>query len=106
MTLNAIYSASALMIQRTKRERISGRLSSSEILVHPVQHRVPPEPAVPRLEHPVSFVGEVEELAGHATEAKRGECLQSFGDIHPVILLPVHYQDRRYPVCQVVVWRP
>src|SRR2546427_4143215 len=45
--------------------------------VEPVEHRAPPHPAVAGLQHPVTFVREIQELGRHPFHLERRERLRS-----------------------------
>src|SRR5207247_4802413 len=50
--------------------------AGAEVVIGPVEHRPPPDPAVPRLEHPVPLIGEIEELGGDVAHLERREGLE------------------------------
>src|SRR3989475_8739244 len=55
--------------------------------VEPVEHRAPPHPAVAGLQHPVTFVREIQELGRHPFHLERRERLVALRQVHPVIEL-------------------
>src|SRR5580704_3714005 len=63
-------------------------------LIDPIVHRLVPELAVLRLEHPVSLIREVQHLRRHIQALQSGEELESLRHIQPVVELAVDDERR------------
>src|SRR5882762_10236811 len=77
-----------------------------QVHLQPVEDRAPPDAAVTRPQHPVSFVGEVQELRVDTHPLRRRKRLISFGKIDAIIELRMHDQHRRLPVADKIERRP
>src|SRR6266849_5784758 len=75
-------------------------------LVHPLIHRLVPEPRILRFQYPVAYVGEVEHLRRHAHDLQRGEELEAFAHVEPVVALAMDDQRRRLEILRRVARRP
>src|SRR5262245_53634708 len=67
-------------------------------LIQPPEHRLVPQDAVGRLQHPVILIWKVQKLAGNSPPLCRRECRDPLRIDHPEILPAVNDQDRRVPV--------
>src|SRR2546430_10909977 len=56
-----------------------------EMHLQPVEDRAPPDAAIPRPQHPVSFVREVQEFRVESHPFSRRERLIPLREIHPII---------------------
>ena len=65
-------------------------------LIHPIVHRFVPQPRILRLEDPMTFVGEIQELRRNLQSLQRREELKSFTYVEPIIILAVNHQRRRF----------
>src|SRR4026207_31576 len=65
-------------------------------LIHPVVDSLVPEPAVLRLEHPMAFVREIQELRRNLQSLQSREELKSFAHVEPIIVLAMNHQRRRF----------
>src|SRR5690606_7210409 len=63
-----------------------------QVLLQPAVHRVVPQDAVVRLEHPVVLVREVQEFRLDALALQRGERGDALRDRDAVVELPMHHQ--------------
>jgi len=67
------------------------RPTLSNPLVDPIIHCFVPELAVLRLEYPMAFIGEVKHFRRNFQPLQRGEKLETFRNIQPIIKLAVNY---------------
>src|SRR5258707_3107568 len=66
-----------------------------EVPVQPAEHRLVPQLAVERFQHPVSFILEHQRFGSHAVPAQRGEELQPLIDRHAEVQLVGDHERRR-----------
>src|ERR1700691_1449227 len=70
--------------------------------VHPGNHGVVPLNAVGRLQDPVIFVGEIQELARYAAALQGGEHRQALCLRNPIIETALNHQHGRLPLAHIV----
>src|SRR5438552_2504877 len=73
-----------------------------QVHLQPVEDRAPPDAAIARPEHPVSLVGEVEELGVETHPLGGRERLIAFRQVHTIIELAVNNQQRCLPITYAV----
>src|SRR5580765_375307 len=70
----------------------------TQVSLQPVENGSPPDAPVARTQHPVSLIGEIQELGVEAHSLGCGERLVAFGQVDAVIELSVDHEQRRLPV--------
>ena len=65
-------------------------------LIHPIVHGFVPQPRILRLEHPMTFVREIQHLGRNPQSLQRREELKSFAHVESIIILAVNHQRRRF----------
>src|SRR5262245_33612722 len=83
---------------RRQARTAASRTRLFQIAAEPVEHGAPPYSTVPRAQHPVTLVREIQELGVDAVRFGARERLESFRDIDAVVVLSVDDQHRRLPV--------
>lgn len=76
-----------------------------QILVEPIEEHSLPEYAVLWFGHPVTFVGEIEELRRDSTHTSDIESLHTLCDRNTEIIFVVDDEDRSVPLLHRLVWR-
>src|ERR1700733_1495318 len=82
------------------------RKSPLSPLIHPIIHCFVPKLRILRLQHPMSFVRKIQHLRRHTFHLQRGEKLEAFAHIQPVIALAVDYESRRLEIPCILMRRP
>ena len=67
-------------------------------LIHPIIYRFVPQPRILRLENPMTFVGEIQELRRNLQSLQGREELKSFTHVEPIFIVPVNHQRRRFEI--------
>src|SRR5262245_58728333 len=83
------------LAQHLYNARVS-RASTFAPLIYPIVYGLVPKPRVLRLEHPVAFIREIQELRRNPQSLKSREELKSFADVEAIIVLAVNHQSRRF----------